>query len=272
MFAPANVAPYRGGTTLLRTPNSRRLHGAETVIELPDNAAATAFIADVETAAMASGRFPTRVEEEDSEIVVLESADGSVRLEISTLGRGAYVSCVSPELQQLAIDEAFGRVRVAERPAPPTLAMPPRPPLDTCSNATARASFVQDFEQALQSPMEYAAALGLYSSTLQQWYGQQLKEKSNFTDEDDAALAMRTLNDPVFGRELTAAMSHLTGFMGDLTSFANARDAGDESLACTHAMATLTRVDEMSASSQRQWTRIEALYREEATRRGVTLD
>jgi len=34
----------------------------------------------------------------------------------------------------------------------------------------------------------------------------------------------------------------------------------------------MTLVDEMSASSQRQWARIEALYREEAARRGVTLD
>jgi hypothetical protein len=273
MFMPTpNAAPYRAMTTLRRTPNSRQLHMAETVVELPDDATAMAFAVAVETAAVASGRFPTRAVEEDSEITTLTATDGSVRIEISTLGRGAYVTCVKPAFQQLAMDEALGRVRVATRPSPPTLSLPPRPDREICGNSEARTDFVQGFESALQNPMEYASALNAHSSTLQQWYGQQLKEKTDFSEEDDAALAMRTLNDQVFSTELAAGFRHLSTFMRALVTFADARDAGNGQLACTQAIDVLALVDNMSASSQRQWGRIEALYREEATRRGVTLD
>lgn len=268
---PPDVAPYRGATTLRRTPNSRQLHLAEVVVELPNDAAARALTAAVDAAAAASGRFPQRALDEDMEVVTLTAADGSVRLEISALGRGAYFTCVRPALQQLALDEMSGRVRV-ERPTPPSLPLPPRPAANVCQDTAARQAFVVGFETALQAPMEYFAALGAYSSTLQQWYGQQLKDKSDFSREDDAELALRTLQDPVFSREMGAGFRHLETFMGALSTFADARDAGDEPLACTRALDALSRVDELSASSQRQWARIEALYREEATRRGVTLD
>lgn len=273
MFAePPDVSPHRAGVSLRRTPNSRQLHLAEIIVELPDAAGAVAFLERVDRAAVASGRFPQRASTEEGETTTMTAADGSVRLELGVLGRGVYVTCVNPALQQLALDEAFGRVRVAERPTPPHLPLPARPTASICQDSEGRRSFVANFESALQSPMEYAGALSAYSSTLQQWYGQQLKDRSDFSDADDANLAMRTLQDPVFSAELGASLGHLTTFMRALSAFADAREAGDEPLACARALDTLSHVDVMSTSSQRQWERIEALYRQEATRRGVTLD
>jgi len=268
---PPNVAPYRATTALRRTPNSRQLHLAEVVVELPDDAAASALVADGERVAIASGRFPQRELIEDGETVTLTAADNSVRLEIGVLGRGAYFTCVKPALQDLALAEFAGRVRV-ERPTPPSLPLPPRPAANVCQDANARRGFVTSFESALQTPMEYAGALSAYSSTLQQWYGQQLKDRSNFSADDEAALALRTLQDPAFAEEMEAGLRNFTAFMQSLSAFSDARDANNEPLACSRALDVLARVDEMSASSQRQWARIEALYREEATRRGVTLD
>jgi len=272
MFAPApDLTPYRGGVALRRTQNSRQLMAAELTVELPDGATATAFNAAVETAATASGRFPQRTYNADDETTTLASADGGVALELGTLGRGAYITCVRPALRQLALDEYLGRVRV-ERPTPPQLSLPPRPAAAICENPAARSAFVANFETALQSPMEYATALNGYSNRLQAWYAQQLKDRSNLSRDDEAALAMRILQDPTFSAEASAGMGRLAPFLNALTTFSDARDAHDDRTACGRALDVMTLVDEMSASSQRQWARIEALYREEAARRGVTLD
>jgi len=272
MFAPApDLTPYRGALALRRTQNSRQLMAAELTVELPDAATATEFNAAVETAAAAGGRFPQRTYNADDETITLTSADGALALELGTLGRGAYVTCVKPALRQLALDEYLGRVRV-ERPTPPSLSLPPRPDAAVCENPAARSAFVSNFETALQSPLEYATALNNYSSRLQAWYSQQLKDRSNLSADEEAALGVRILQDPVFSREAGDGMRRLAPFMSALTGFADARDAHNDQVACVHALEVMILVGEMSASSQRQWARIEALYREEATGRGVTLD
>jgi hypothetical protein len=265
----AGWAPI-GLITLRRTPSSQRLHVVEAVAELADAAAASAFVAALESRVSADGRFSRKPSQDEDEIV-FEGA-GGVRLELSALGRGAYITCVKPDLQQLALDESLGRVRI-ERPTPPQLRAPPRPAAGVCNDASTRARFVADFQETALGAVEYGDAIANHTSNLQTWYGQQLKGKGAWSEQDETSFAFRVLEDRVVAAEVKGSIDRLPGFIQNLLQFAQASErGGGEAQACAAALRALDDIEAMGRSAQVQWRRVEEIYRAEAVRLNVTFD
>jgi hypothetical protein len=259
-----------GMITLRRTPNSQRLHLVEAVAELPDAAAANAFVAALAARVTADGRLVRKPSQEED--TTLFEGEGGVRLELSALGRGAYVTCVKPELQQLALDESLGRVRV-ERPSPPQLTAPPRPEAAVCQDATKRRQFVLAFQQTALGAMDYGSAVSNHTSSLQTWFGQQLKEKGVWSEQDETNFAFRVLEDRVIAAELRGSLARLPVFMQNLMQYAEASEpGGDEATACAAGLRAFDDIDAMGRSAHTQWRRVEEIYRAEAARLSVTLE
>lgn len=268
--------------TVTVTPISGRVTGVELLAYYDEalgdsdarRAAAAEFMQAIDVAVQESGLFASRkVDDEDGELTFSDAADGGgVELTVSRLGVGVYVTCSSPELRALALDEMLGRTRI-ERPVSPDMALPPRMELATCQDPAGRAEILEGFEgaalmdfvESLQRNTNYAQALG-------RWYSQQLEDQGVWDSNRDGAFRQSLLNDPIVSGALEGQMGRLNQYVEGLVEYAEALDRGDTLSACRSVVRSLNVMHDIHDSNTTQWARTYELYRAEAQRLGATLE
>lgn len=280
MFAEAGY-PLQSFSVLI-TPMSGRVTGME-IMAYHDEAdgdadarrvAATELFDDLDAAVQEAGLFGGReVNPEDGAVTYFEPTDGGdVELEIYRLGVGVYITCASPALQTLAMDEALGRTRV-ERPVRPTMDLPPRLAMASCQDPVQRAAVIEGFEgaasidllESLQRNQRYAEGLG-------RWYSQQLRDQGVWDDDSEMAFLMALLEDPVISGGMTGQMERLSQYLELIGDYIDAKEGGDDMGACRSVVSATSIMHDVHASNTAQWDRTYELYRAEARRLGATLE
>lgn len=268
--------------TLVVTPRSQKLTGVDTVASFENDPgdfesrsrSAKALFQALDAKIQADGRFAQREVEDEDNVTYTNPGPGGVgglEFSLMRMGVGVWLSCADLGVRKLAMDEAFGRVRV-DKPTPPTLNLPPRPAADACADPVQRAALAEDFGSAMTDVFSYAEASSRYAEHLADWKGQQLIDKRVWTKQRQLDFAMSALSDPVIGPEFEKNMDRVLQLLDIAKAYADADEAGDEAKACAATVRGVGLMYDAVASNERQWKRMHERYDAEARRLKVVLE
>ena len=228
---PGALYPPFDDVEIVRLTQSRKIHTITGTAEYDDVVQAKANLKAIADAVRAGGKFPNEKPVDAGETAFWSAADenSGVHLDLMTMGRGLYFTCVDAALAGKAMDEFLAPPpRQDKKPVFAAQTPPPRPSANACSDPGQRAAIAKSFEDNFAAVTNYGNASNQRREKLANWYSQILKDKKAWTDGDEANFMMGMLNDPKFAALFSGALTEITGLVTQLAKLGDARDRKDD--------------------------------------------
>lgn len=203
-----------------------------------------------------------------------DARQGGVQTEFSlyTLSGLLVLDCIDISGREAAMEQAFGPgTHSATPPQPPAIPrIPPIPPLADCAIAARRDAILAGRDDMRDQFSRFGRSGPDYANRLADWRAEELVRRGVWTEARRKDFGYELLEDPAFRAAYERSMTLISVLIDHGMTLSDAERRGDRAGQCRATIRLMITFRDIAVSAQAQWDVVDARFKREAERLGVT--